>query len=281
RLHRARERHAPEPDRPPAARGHPGARDRAARAGRAPGAARAPAGAALRGRAAARGGGARPRPAPEAPPRRRADRQPGPGHRRGRPAAHVRAQPGARRGARGRDPQRPPGGGDGADAPPGGRRAPRAGLRAAGTRPRHDVVRRLAMARHARRRTACRRRRGAAAATPAGPARARGRRGDASTDRARVDRGSGAPAAPRRRLPENRVEVVFRVKERPLVRAVKIEGNKKVKREELEGALKIRAHTILDPEKARQGLEAGKKLYVEKGYLDAELTYSTEPVGEN
>ena len=83
------------------------------------------------------------------------------------------------------------------------------------------------------------------------------------------------------RLPENRVEVVFRVKERPLVRAVKIEGNKKVKREELEGALKIRAHTILDPEKARQGLEAGKKLYVEKGYLDAELTYSTEPVGEN
>ena len=83
------------------------------------------------------------------------------------------------------------------------------------------------------------------------------------------------------RLPENRIEVVFRVKERPLVRSVKIEGNKKVKREELEGALKIRAHTILDPEKARQGVEAGKKLYVEKGYLDAELTYSTEPVGEN
>src|SRR5204863_60989 len=60
------------------------------------------------------------------------------------------------------------------------------------------------------------------------------------------------------RLPENRVEVVFRVKERPLVRAAKIEGNKKVKREGLEGALKIRAHTILDPEQARQGLEAGK-----------------------
>src|SRR5437016_2723022 len=83
------------------------------------------------------------------------------------------------------------------------------------------------------------------------------------------------------RLPENRVEVVFRVKERPLVRAVKSEGNKKAKREELEGALRIPAHTILDPEKARQGLEAGKNLYVEKGYLDAALTYSTEPVGEN
>ncbi len=80
---------------------------------------------------------------------------------------------------------------------------------------------------------------------------------------------------------ENRVEVVFRVKERPLVRTVKVEGTDKVKREELEGALKIRAHTILDPEKLRQGLEAGKKLYVEKGYLDASITYETEPVGEN
>ncbi|HYR96905.1 MAG TPA: outer membrane protein assembly factor BamA [Candidatus Binatus sp.] len=82
-------------------------------------------------------------------------------------------------------------------------------------------------------------------------------------------------------LAENRVEVVFRVKERPLVRNVKVEGAEKVKREEVEGALKIRAHTILDPEKARQGLEAAKKLYVEKGYLDAQIDYKTTTVGEN
>ena len=80
---------------------------------------------------------------------------------------------------------------------------------------------------------------------------------------------------------KNRVEVVFRVKERPLVRNVKVEGPKKVKKEEVEGALKIRAHTILDPEKARQGIEAAKKLYVEKGYLDARIDYRTELVGEN
>ncbi|HJQ82430.1 MAG TPA: outer membrane protein assembly factor BamA [Candidatus Binatia bacterium] len=79
----------------------------------------------------------------------------------------------------------------------------------------------------------------------------------------------------------NRVDVVFRVKERPLVRNVKIEGAEKVKREEVEGALKIRAHTILDPEKAREGVGAARKLYVEKGYLDATITYRTEPVGEN
>jgi outer membrane protein insertion porin family len=79
----------------------------------------------------------------------------------------------------------------------------------------------------------------------------------------------------------NRVEVIFQVKERPLVRTVKVEGTDKLKREEVEAALKIRAHTILDPEKARQGVEAAKKLYVEKGYLDAAITYRTEAVGEN
>jgi outer membrane protein insertion porin family len=79
----------------------------------------------------------------------------------------------------------------------------------------------------------------------------------------------------------NQVAVTFRVKERPLVRTIKVEGTKKVKREEVEGALKVRPHTILDPEKARQGLEAAKKLYVEKSYLDAEITYRTELVGEN
>src|SRR5207244_7531241 len=83
------------------------------------------------------------------------------------------------------------------------------------------------------------------------------------------------------RAGENHVAVTFRGKEGALVRTVKVEGTKKLKREEVEGALKVRPHTILDPEKARQGLEAAKKLYVEKSYLDAEITYRTEPVGEN
>jgi outer membrane protein insertion porin family len=80
---------------------------------------------------------------------------------------------------------------------------------------------------------------------------------------------------------EGGIDVVFRVKERPLVRAVKIEGTDKLKRDEVESALKVRPHTILDPEKVREGIEAAKKLYVEKGYLDAEIDYRTEPAGEN
>ncbi|HEV7734437.1 MAG TPA: outer membrane protein assembly factor BamA [Candidatus Binatia bacterium] len=77
------------------------------------------------------------------------------------------------------------------------------------------------------------------------------------------------------------VVVTFKVKERPLVRAVSIEGNEKLEKDEIEGALRIRPHTILDPEKARAGIEAAKKLYAEKGYLDARITYATTSVGEN
>jgi outer membrane protein insertion porin family len=80
---------------------------------------------------------------------------------------------------------------------------------------------------------------------------------------------------------DHEVAVVFRVKERPLVRAVKVEGTDEIEKEEVEGALKIRPRTILDPEKARQGIEAAKKLYVDKGYLDATITYTTTVVGEN
>jgi outer membrane protein insertion porin family len=77
------------------------------------------------------------------------------------------------------------------------------------------------------------------------------------------------------------VVLTFRVHERPLVRGVTIEGAENVKKEEVEQALRVRPHTIVDPEKARQGIEAAKKLYGEKGYLDVDIAYTTTPVGEN
>jgi outer membrane protein insertion porin family len=80
---------------------------------------------------------------------------------------------------------------------------------------------------------------------------------------------------------DHQVAVVFRVKERPLVRTVKVEGTDEIPSEEIEGALKVKPRTILDPEKARQGIEAAKKLYVDKGYLDATIIYTTTVVGEN
>jgi outer membrane protein insertion porin family len=81
----------------------------------------------------------------------------------------------------------------------------------------------------------------------------------------------------RRPSPEG-MALVFRVRERPLVTDVKIEGNKKVRSEDLEAALKVRPHTILDGEKLRRGVVDAKKLYEEKGYLDATITPRVDPV---
>jgi len=75
--------------------------------------------------------------------------------------------------------------------------------------------------------------------------------------------------------------LTYDVHERPYVRAVKIEGNKKIDKDELEGMLRIRPNTILDPEKARKGVEEAKSAYEKKGYLDADIRYETTPVGEN
>ena len=75
--------------------------------------------------------------------------------------------------------------------------------------------------------------------------------------------------------------VTIRVAERPLIRTVEITGNDELEKAELEGALKLRPYVILDPEKARQGVDAARKLYADKGYLDAEVRWATTPVGEN
>ncbi|MBX3027501.1 outer membrane protein assembly factor BamA [bacterium] len=75
--------------------------------------------------------------------------------------------------------------------------------------------------------------------------------------------------------------LTYDVHERPFIRQVRIEGNKKIDKEELEGMLRVRPTTILDPEKARQGIEEAKNAYQKKGYLDADIRYETTPVGEN
>jgi len=81
----------------------------------------------------------------------------------------------------------------------------------------------------------------------------------------------------RRDEPEGLV-LVFRVRERPLVTEVAIEGNKKVRTEDLEAALKVRPHTILDAEKLRRGIADAKKLYEEKGYLGAAIAPRIDPI---
>ncbi|MBP1684497.1 MAG: yaeT [Deltaproteobacteria bacterium] len=74
---------------------------------------------------------------------------------------------------------------------------------------------------------------------------------------------------------DNQWVLTYRVSERPLIKEIKIEGNKKVNREDIEGALKVRPNTILEPDKVSKGIEEAKKVYEKKGYLDAQIEYST------
>lgn len=64
----------------------------------------------------------------------------------------------------------------------------------------------------------------------------------------------------------------FVVAERPLVRKVEVEGADAIEQDEIEGALRIRPHMILDPTRVRDGIAAARKLYADKGYLDAAIT---------
>jgi len=75
--------------------------------------------------------------------------------------------------------------------------------------------------------------------------------------------------------------LTYTVTERPLIHEVHIEGNKKISREDLDGAFKIRPNTIFEPDKVRHGIDEAKKLYEKKGYLDAKITYDTTPQGQD
>lgn len=70
--------------------------------------------------------------------------------------------------------------------------------------------------------------------------------------------------------------LTYWVRERPLIRQVRVEGHKKVSQEEILTALKIHPRTILNPVRIRSGILEVKALYEEKGYLDADISYRTE-----
>lgn len=75
--------------------------------------------------------------------------------------------------------------------------------------------------------------------------------------------------------------LTYRVKERPFIASVKVEGAKKIGAEEVEAALKVRPNTIFDPEKARRGIDEVKKLYDKKGYLDADIKVQLDTAEDN
>ena len=70
--------------------------------------------------------------------------------------------------------------------------------------------------------------------------------------------------------------LVFEVVERPLVRSVRFEGNKKIGSERLLGVVTLRAASLYDPFEAQKSIAAVKAEYVKEGYYAAEITIDSE-----
>jgi outer membrane protein insertion porin family len=77
--------------------------------------------------------------------------------------------------------------------------------------------------------------------------------------------------------------LVYSVKERPMVTEVKYEGMKAIRTtdDKVVDATKVHPHSILDPELVQETVKNLKKVYEDKGYLDANITLRTIPEPDN
>lgn len=73
------------------------------------------------------------------------------------------------------------------------------------------------------------------------------------------------------------VVLVYHVAERPYVTKVEFKGNDSVDKEDLEAVVAVRARTVLDPQKAWQGVREARKVYAGEGYPDADIKYELIP----
>ncbi|MDC0674045.1 outer membrane protein assembly factor BamA [Nannocystis radixulma] len=74
------------------------------------------------------------------------------------------------------------------------------------------------------------------------------------------------------------VVLTYIVKERPTIRKIVVEGNSKIKLDDINEQLDLKLNAILDVGAVRANVEKVKQLYVEKGFFLAEVTYGLRAV---
>ena len=74
--------------------------------------------------------------------------------------------------------------------------------------------------------------------------------------------------------------ITFVVEEKPLITEIRIQGNKALKKDDIEGAMSVRTRQTVNPEKLKTDMEKIKTLYDGKGYYNAEIRYTIEKAGE-
>lgn len=76
------------------------------------------------------------------------------------------------------------------------------------------------------------------------------------------------------------VTLTYIVKERPTVRKIVVEGNSKIKLDDINEVLDLKLNAILDLGAVKANVEKVKQAYVEKGFFLAEVSYGLKPVEE-
>ncbi len=74
--------------------------------------------------------------------------------------------------------------------------------------------------------------------------------------------------------------IVFTVQEKPMIRAIQIKGNQKIKLEDIRKVMEVKPRTILDINKIKGDVERISKVYREKGYYNVDVSYSIEEINE-
>lgn len=74
--------------------------------------------------------------------------------------------------------------------------------------------------------------------------------------------------------------IAFIVVEKPMITEIRINGNKVLKKDEIEGVMSVRNRQTANPEKLKADTEKIKTLYDSKGFYNAEIRYAIEKDGE-
>ena len=81
--------------------------------------------------------------------------------------------------------------------------------------------------------------------------------------------------------PNGSVRLVFKLLEKPSINTVTVEGNDKVSEEDVLAEVDIKTYQVVDIPKIQANLEKIKKLYIDKGYFLAEVSYRIEAATRN
>ncbi|MEJ2671964.1 MAG: outer membrane protein assembly factor BamA [Deltaproteobacteria bacterium] len=80
--------------------------------------------------------------------------------------------------------------------------------------------------------------------------------------------------------PEGRVLTVI-VKEKPSIKQIMVEGNRKVKRDTILEVMNLKPFSVASEAAIKEDINKVEKMYREKGFYEAKITYDLVPVGEH